>query len=417
MNAAILADTAALTEIAARSLADTDRYAVTVTFTADPAKGWRAHNAAAALVRFPTTSRTVDLTGTPIASALADIAGEHTSLGAIEPLTLRLRPELPHTGIELDPRAAMYLLGVHARAAAHRPGTSPDDFTVLDDFGFDAVDAAQHSTDFEPQNIRTKGANLYALYERRALTSHLPAARVHTPESLRFAAQLLIRTSAAALHANDPSRRRPARVTFSAGHFDGRPQWNTITGVTVTYTDGHTRNDISYPSTALRAILHALATIETPATGETLTLDATDSPLSSNPIPADGSVYNDMPGGPLTLAQVANAVRGLHDAYPNHDDYAMQQYSRSHGWALPNHDNPPVFTRGEVAGALLRIRDANPNTVTARFSITKTGTVYASNGRTAVRFIPTALIPGYTPEHCPGCGTPTAHNGDGPCGY
>jgi hypothetical protein len=50
-----------------------------------------------------------------------------------------------------------------------------------------------------------------------------------------------------------------------------------------------------------------------------------------------------------------------------------------------------------------------------RASIDTDGTVYVSNGWQAARYIPVRLLADYSADTCPGCGTPYATNGDGPC--
>ena len=146
--------------------------------------------------------------------------------------------------------------------------------------------------------------------------------------------------------------------------------------------------------------------------GDTLTAPAPRQAaevLTADPIPAGLSVLEGMPG--QVIAQggrfLANARNTL-----VHEDYVMQLRSRG-VWILPNHDDKADITRGQVVRAIGRTLDSAPTR--ARASLDTDGTVYLSNGYQAARYIPAALIAGYSAEVCPGCDTPYAVNGDGPC--
>jgi len=123
--------------------------------------------------------------------------------------------------------------------------------------------------------------------------------------------------------------------------------------------------------------------------------------LIPDPIPTAQSVYDNMPGEPMTL------IPGM-----STDLYVVEQ--RSGGtWILPNHDDGGdigVLTRDEIHTHRLR-RYGQP----VRMSQTPDGTVYLSNGKRAYRCIPVELMALFQEGHCPGCGTPYATNGDGPC--
>ena len=130
--------------------------------------------------------------------------------------------------------------------------------------------------------------------------------------------------------------------------------------------------------------------------------------LAADPIPARSSVLEAMPGRKSSHKE---EPRTFHDVL-THDAYVVQ-FRDSDAWILPNHDDPAEMTRGRVAHTLGRILGGAPGS--ARFSVDADDTVYLSNGRQAARYIPVTLLGGYTPGLCPGCLTPYASNGDGPC--
>ncbi|MET8608925.1 hypothetical protein ABZV92_35875 [Streptomyces rubiginosohelvolus] len=129
--------------------------------------------------------------------------------------------------------------------------------------------------------------------------------------------------------------------------------------------------------------------------------------LAADPIPAEASVLKGMPGREITREE----LRTLRDVLV-HTDYVVQLRD-SGAWILPNHDDHADITRGSVAVVLRRMLDNAPGH--ARTTLDTDGTVYVSNGRQAARYIPAALIADHSTELCPGCHTPYAANGDGPC--
>ncbi|MDV6291369.1 hypothetical protein R2F25_38810 [Streptomyces sp. UP1A-1] len=114
-----------------------------------------------------------------------------------------------------------------------------------------------------------------------------------------------------------------------------------------------------------------------------------------------------MPGRAITRQELRTPADVL-----THTAYVVQL--RDAGiWTLPNHDDGCTMTRGQVAHALRSTLDNAPDR--ARTTRDDDGTVYLSNGRQAARYIPAARIADYSADLCPGCGTPYATNGDGPC--
>jgi hypothetical protein len=128
--------------------------------------------------------------------------------------------------------------------------------------------------------------------------------------------------------------------------------------------------------------------------------------LAADPIPAGTSVLEGMPGERIGRegVRLSEALTG--------EAYVIQLRSKG-VWILPNHDDGAHMTRRQVVRAAERVRWGAPDH--ARASVDTDGTLYVSNGWQAARYIPTALIEGYSADFCPGCDTPYAVNGDGPC--
>ncbi|MER6616357.1 hypothetical protein [Streptomyces xantholiticus] len=129
--------------------------------------------------------------------------------------------------------------------------------------------------------------------------------------------------------------------------------------------------------------------------------------LAADPIPAGTSVLEGMPGREIAREE----LRTPRDVLA-HTDYVVQLRD-SGAWILPNHDDRADITRGGVAMVQRGMIDNAHGR--ARTTLDTDGTVYASNGRQAARYIPAALVADYSADFCPGCDTPYATNGDGPC--
>ncbi|AVZ71018.1 hypothetical protein SLUN_00855 [Streptomyces lunaelactis] len=376
------------------------------TLTTNQPPGWLVYDTESVTARFCDGSQaTIDLDRTPFAEALETYADQQAAIyGFLGALTLRLVPEPDgRPAVPLDARTALFVISIHARAAAHRPGLPVNAVLTLQDLAYETNDTARHGSHYRAGSLETPRAlAVVEKYQRTAATYGLPIAREATAQFLRHTARLALRTIAYA------DRPFPDLIELPAGHFGTTPTWLTHR-TTTRYADGTTRDDISYPPPALDAVLNALAALETPAAGDRLILDLTATPLENDPIPKGHSVYDTMPGEPFTADQLshASAVLGA-------DAYVVQLRSGG-AWHLPNHDDQAALDQGQAACALRRLRD-NPNLSTARFSRDTDGTVYGSNGKRAVRYIPTTLIPDYSDAHCPGCHTPYVTNGDGPCG-
>ncbi|MFE4863213.1 hypothetical protein ACFRBW_39325, partial [Streptomyces sp. NPDC056670] len=113
-----------------------------------------------------------------------------------------------------------------------------------------------------------------------------------------------------------------------------------------------------------------------------------------------------MPGKPLGAGGVPSRDALTSDAYVN-------QIRSGLVWRLPNHDDGAHLTRAQVLGGLAWARKAAPDRT--RITVDTHGTVYVSTGWSAARYIPVSLLADYSADHCPGCDTPYATNGDGPC--
>lgn len=129
--------------------------------------------------------------------------------------------------------------------------------------------------------------------------------------------------------------------------------------------------------------------------------------LAADPIPAGVSVLEGMPGREIAREELRTPSGVL-----AHTDYVVQLRDVD-CWILPNHDDQADITRRGVATVQRRVLDNGPGR--ARTSLDTDGTVYVSDGRQAARYIPAALIADYSADRCPGCDTPYATNGDGPC--
>lgn len=311
-------------------------------------------------------------------------------------------PPTTPQAITLDARTALFVIGIHARTAARRPGLTENRTQTLSDLAFEVTDLARFSTWYEPQNINnTSTRALTADHQQTAAAYGLPTGQHATAAFLRATAALAVR----AAHRNGPT---PSSVTFTAADTASAIGWYTATGTRAAFASGITRADLSYPMVELQAVLAALATVEPPAPGSTLTLHT--NPLFSDPIPAGLLAYDGMPDAALLTAE---QLRRPFDDVLTADTYVVQV--RSDGrWNIPNHDDPATLDRGGVATCLRYLRDRAIGRP-ARFALDSDGTVYASDGRRAARYIPAALIPDHDNDNCPGCGTPYATNGDAPC--
>lgn len=132
--------------------------------------------------------------------------------------------------------------------------------------------------------------------------------------------------------------------------------------------------------------------------------------LAADPIPAQVSVLEGMPGREITREEL-RTLRTPREVLA-HDAYIVQLRDAG-AWTLPNHDDGAEMDCGQVAHVLRRTLDSAPGR--ARTSLDTDGTVYTSNGRRAARFIPVERFARYTPGQCPGCHTWYTENGDGPC--
>ncbi|MCZ1012343.1 hypothetical protein [Streptomyces lydicus] len=147
-----------------------------------------------------------------------------------------------------------------------------------------------------------------------------------------------------------------------------------------------------------------------PAIPLTVTTEPSHRVLAADPIPADVSVLEGMPGCPVSRDQMRRpALVLLFDVY-------VVQIRSEGAWTLPNHDDGSVLSRGGVAFAVRTTMDYWPQRP-GRASLDIDGTLYVSNGRQAARYIPVERFANWQPTSgtCPGCGTSYVDNGDGPC--
>ncbi|MCQ1577233.1 hypothetical protein [Streptomyces parvus] len=401
MNAAHLI-TAARDALAIRYPHERTVSTLTITTTRDPASQTLTYDAENVAVRHDDGSLAcIDLTGTEFAEDLVAHAEDRlVYAGALSPLTLRLglgpATQLP---AELDTRTRLFILSIHARAAAHRPGLTVNQVLELTNLAYDANDIARHdstdSSQLEP-------------FARRAAVRELPFPREATAHFLVQTARLAVRTMS---HNMQPC---PLAVELPAGHFGNTPGWLAHQAA-IRFRNGATRPEPRYDTPALKAVLHHLAALQTPTAGDRLSLYLTDPPASTtgraldrDPIPEGAAVHDAMPGAVITGEQVRR-IADLLEA----DEYVVQL---RHGgtWHLPHHDEPGTLSRRQVAATLRRARDrSTPGAI--RFSRDTDGTVYVSDTAQAARYLPSTLIPDHRDGHCPGCQVPYATIGEGPC--
>lgn len=378
-------------------------HTLTITTTHDPARHTLAYNSESVTARHnDSTVAYIDFSDTEFAEDL-DAYAENAlaTSGGLRPLTLRLGagPTTPPPA-ELSHQAWLFILSIHARAAAHRPGLTGSQILALANLAYETNDVARQDNTPTRRQIES--------YAHQATAHELPFGPEASAAFLTQTARLAVRTMS---HYMQPC---PLAIVVPAGHLGDTPAWLAHQAVT-RFRDGATSREPSYNTPALRAVLRTLATLQTPAAGDWLSLYLTDAPanptghaLDRDPIPEGAPVYDAMPGTVITGDQVRR-VTDLLDA----DQYVTQL--RSTGtWHLPSHDEPATLTRRQVAAALRRARDrSTPDTI--RFGRDADGTVYVSDTRQAARYLPTALIPDHRDGHCPGCRTPYEAAGEGPC--
>jgi hypothetical protein len=199
-----------------------------------------------------------------------------------------------------------------------------------------------------------------------------------------------------------PQERKPHRETLGRADAWERIGNTLRNGQRITLDDGamtaHTKLGATWTFTPIRP-----AAEEAPAAPEPRPAAEV---LAADPIPADTSVLEGMPGQPVGREGVPTTDAVTHEAY-------VVQIRNRDAWQLPNHDDGAHMTRASVISSLAWARQAAPGHT--RASVDTDGTVYVSTGRQAARYIPASLLADYSADTCPGCGTAYATNGDGPC--
>ncbi|MFI6282918.1 hypothetical protein [Streptomyces sp. NPDC050988] len=376
---------------------------LTITTTHDPASHILTYDCENVVVRHEDgTLAYIDLTNTEFAEDLDAHAEDRLAAsGSLHPLTLRLGPgPVAQSAAELNVRTRLFILSVHARAAAHCPGLGGNQVLELANLAFEANDLARHDNTLPLPRIESQA--------HQAAAHELPFPREASAAFLTQTARLAVRTMS---HNMQPC---PLAIELPAGHFGDTPAWLAYQAV-ARYRDGATSREPRYNTPALRAVLKAIAALQTPAAGDWLRLYLTCPPanptgriLDRDPIPESAPVHDAMPGAIITGEQVRR-IADLLDA----NEYVVQL--RTAGtWRLPHHDEPGTLTRRQVAATLRRARDrSRPGAI--RFSRDTDGTVYVSDTAQAARYLPTTLIPDHRDGHCPGCHAPYATIGEGPC--
>ncbi|MGW3387321.1 hypothetical protein [Streptomyces cinereoruber] len=401
MNAAHLIATAR-DALAARSTHKRTVHTVTVTTTHDPATHTLTYDSENVTVRHDDGTRiAIDLTNTEFAEDLEALAEDRLARsGSLGPLTLRLGPgpaTLPPA--ELSERTRLFILSIHARAAAHRSGLTVNQVLDLTTLAYEANDIARHDS--------TRPLPRLDPYGQRAAAHGLPFPHEANAPFLIQTARLAVRTMS---HNMQP---RPLAVELPAGHLGDTPAW-LVHQATTRFRDGATNHEPRYDTPALRAVLQSLAAVRTPAAGDRLSLYLTDPPASTtgcpldvDPVPEGAPVHDTLPGAVITGDQVRR-IADLLEA----DEYVLQLRAAG-AWRLSHQDEPGTLTRRQVAATLRRARDrSRPGTIW--FSRDSDGTIYVSDTAHAARYLPTTLISDHHDGHCRSCHAFYATLGEGP---
>ncbi|MGY3056145.1 hypothetical protein ACVWZD_000389 [Streptomyces sp. TE3672] len=126
---------------------------LTINTTHDPARHTLTYNSENVAVRHDDgTLAYIDLTNTEFAENLDAHAEDRlATYGSLHPLTLRLGAgPATQPPAELSARTRMFILSIHARAAAHRPGLSGNQVLALTNLAYEANDTARHDNTLPP---------------------------------------------------------------------------------------------------------------------------------------------------------------------------------------------------------------------------------------------------------------------------
>ncbi|MFJ5951354.1 hypothetical protein [Streptomyces noursei] len=242
----------------------------------------------------------IDLTNTKFAEDLDAYAEDRLAYaGALGPLTLRLGPgPTTQPPAELDARTRLFILSIHARAAAHRPGQPVNQVLELTNLAYEANDNARHETTRNPQ---------IEPFAPRAAAHDLPFPSEVTAPFLIQTARLAVRTMS---HNMQPC---PLAVELPAGHFGNTPAWLLHRAAT-RFRNGATHHEPRYDTPALRAVLLHLATLQTPSSGDRLSLYLTEPPANTtgralDPILEGVPAHDATPGVGITGESNCDASR------------------------------------------------------------------------------------------------------------
>ncbi|MER5372571.1 hypothetical protein [Streptomyces sp. NPDC002553] len=241
---------------------------LTITTTHDTARHTLTYDSENVAVRHHDgTLAYVDLTNTEFAEDLDAHAEDRLAAsGSLRPLTLRLGAgPLIRPPAELDVRSRLFILSIHARAAAHRPGLGVNQVLELANLAYEANDIARHD--------HTRSLPPIEPYARQAAARELPFPREATAAFLTQTVRLAVRTMS---HNMQPC---PIAVELPAGHVGDIPAWLARQAV-ARFQDGATSREPRYDTPALRAVLQALAGLQTPAAGDWLRLYLAHVPTS-----------------------------------------------------------------------------------------------------------------------------------------
>ncbi|MEU7198126.1 hypothetical protein AB0B04_32165 [Streptomyces xinghaiensis] len=258
--------TAARDALAVRYPSEPAVTTLTITTTHHPARHTLGYDSEAVTARHGDSTHTcLDLSDTVFAEDLDEHAEDRLAItGSLPPLTLRLAPDpISPPAAELDTRTRLFLLSIHARAAAHGPTLTKPQVLTLANLAYETNDTARHDSPHAHTQLTA--------YQTIAAEHGLTLPPKATIQLLTDTARLAVRTMA---HYTQP---RPLDIELPAGHIGNTPAWLAHQAV-CRFPDGTTRRESIYNTPALSAVLKALATLQTPATGDRLRLCLTDAP-------------------------------------------------------------------------------------------------------------------------------------------
>ncbi|MEV6574901.1 hypothetical protein [Streptomyces sp. NPDC051577] len=180
----------------------------------------------------------------------------------------------------LNPRTELFVIATYAKARAQHSDTPVEERPALLTLADEAGWTGRHcypGGPWEWSNLKVR--MILSDHRREAAAAGLP------PLDTTDTAACLLDALATALRRSEfCTSRGVAEVEFRAHPFGRRIEWSPITDVITRFPDGTTRDDISYPG--LSPYLEDLAALQSPTTGDLLTIRVAPGPslLPPNPL-------------------------------------------------------------------------------------------------------------------------------------